>query len=226
MTFQWDLIARNWPVLLQGLWVTLAVAAVGLTIAILGGALICAARRSGNAALSGAARAVIAFFRITPEVVLIFWAYFCIPLITGWRVSGFWAGSVTLGLIGAAYLAEIFRGGIETVPKGQNEAAMALGLPPYPRWRKIVLPQALRVIVPPVGNEVVSMVKLTSVASVIQFGEVLRSAQTIYYANARVIELLIVAAFWYLAAVTVLSLGQAVLERRLARGVAPAGRGA
>jgi polar amino acid transport system permease protein len=94
--------------------------------------------------------------------------------------------------------------------------------------RRIVLPQALRVIVPPVGNEVVSMVKLTSVASVIQFGEVLRSAQTIYYANARVIELLIVAAFWYLATVTVLSLGQALLERRLARGFEPpaAGRAA
>ena len=84
--------------------------------------------------------------------------------------------------------------------------------------RRIVLPQAMRVIIPPVGNEVISMVKLTSVASVIQYSEILRNAQTIYYANARVMELLIVAAIWYLAVVTVLSIGQYFLERRFARG--------
>ncbi len=84
--------------------------------------------------------------------------------------------------------------------------------------RRIVLPQAMRVIIPPVGNEVISMVKLTSVASVIQYAEILRNAQTIYYANARVMELLIVAAIWYLAVVSVLSIGQYFLERHFARG--------
>jgi polar amino acid transport system permease protein len=83
--------------------------------------------------------------------------------------------------------------------------------------RRIVLPQAMRVIIPPVGNEVVSMVKLTSVASVIQYAEILRNAQTIYYANARVMELLIVAAIWYLAVVTVLSIGQHFLERHFSK---------
>ena len=86
--------------------------------------------------------------------------------------------------------------------------------------RRIVLPQAMRVIIPPVGNEVVSMVKLTSMASVIQFPDILRSAQTIYYANGLVIELLLVASVWYLAVVTVLSIGQSLLERRFARGQA------
>jgi polar amino acid transport system permease protein len=211
MTFQWDLIARNWPVLLQGLWVTLAVAAVGLTIAILGGALICAARRSGNAALSGAARAVIAFFRITPEVVLIFWAYFCIPLITGWRVSGFWAGSVTLGLIGAAYLAEIFRGGIETVPKGQNEAAMALGLPPYPRWRKIVLPQALRFSVPPLVNYFTEFLKNTTLLSAIGVSELSLQAYLLGGQTFRYVEFLTAIALVYFALIFPFSL----LSRRL-----------
>ena len=211
MTFQWDLIARNWPVLLQGLWVTLAVAAVGLTIAILGGALICAARRSGNAALSGAARAVIAFFRITPEVVLIFWAYFCIPLLTGWRVSGFWAGSVTLGLIGAAYLAEIFRGGIETVPKGQNEAAMALGLPPYPRWRKIVLPQALRFSVPPLVNYFTEFLKNTTLLSAIGVSELSLQAYLLGGQTFRYVEFLTAIALVYFALIFPFSL----LSRRL-----------
>ena len=211
MTFQWDLIARNWPVLLQGLWVTLAVAAVGLTIAILGGALICAARRSGNAALSGAARAVIAFFRITPEVVLIFWAYFCIPLLTGQRVSGFWAGSVTLGLIGAAYLAEIFRGGIETVPKGQNEAAMALGLPPYPRWRKIVLPQALRFSVPPLVNYFTEFLKNTTLLSAIGVSELSLQAYLLGGQTFRYVEFLTAIALVYFALIFPFSL----LSRRL-----------
>ena len=199
MTFQWDLIARNWPVLLQGLWVTLAVAAVGLTIAILGGALICAAR------------AVIAFFRITPEVVLIFWAYFCIPLITGWRVSGFWAGSVTLGLIGAAYLAEIFRGGIETVPKGQNEAAMALGLPPYPRWRKIVLPQALRFSVPPLVNYFTEFLKNTTLLSAIGVSELSLQAYLLGGQTFRYVEFLTAIALVYFALIFPFSL----LSRRL-----------
>ncbi len=85
-------------------------------------------------------------------------------------------------------------------------------------FRRIVLPQAMRVIIPPVGNEVISMVKLTSVASVIQFSEILRNAQTIYYANARVIELLIVAAGWYLIVVTLLQIGQYFLERHFSKG--------
>lgn len=211
MSFQWDLLARYWPVLLQGLWVTLAVAAVGLTIAILGGALICAARRSDRAALSGAARAYIAFFRITPEVVLIFWAYFCIPLITGWRVSGFWAGSVTLGLIGAAYLAEIFRGGIETVPKGQSEAAMALGLRAWPRWRKIVLPQALRFSVPPLVNYFTEFLKNTTLLSAIGVSELSLQAYLLGGQTFRYVEFLTAIAFVYFALIFPFSL----LSRRL-----------
>ena len=211
MTFQWDLLARYWPVLLQGLWVTLAVAVVGLSIAILGGALICAARRSDRAALSAAARAYIAFFRITPEVVLIFWAYFCIPLITGWRVSGFWAGSITLGLIGAAYLAEIFRGGIETVPKGQNEAAMALGLRAWPRWRKIVLPQALRFSVPPLVNYFTEFLKNTTLLSAIGVSELSLQAYLLGGQTFRYVEFLTAIAFVYFALIFPFSL----LSRRL-----------
>jgi polar amino acid transport system permease protein len=110
------------------------------------------------------------------------------------------------------------RGGILSVDRGQSEAAKTIGMTRLVTLRRIVLPQAMRVILPPIGNEVISMVKLTSIASVIQYAEILRNAQTIYFANARVIELLIVAAFWYLAAVTVLSVGQHFIEKHFSRG--------
>jgi polar amino acid transport system permease protein len=123
-----------------------------------------------------------------------------------------------LGMNQGAYTAEVVRGGILSVDTGQTEAAKAVGMTRLTTLRRIVLPQAMRVIIPPVGNEVISMVKLTSVASVIQYAEILRNAQTIYYANARVIELLIVAAGWYLLVVTLLQIGQYFLERHFSKG--------
>ena len=123
-----------------------------------------------------------------------------------------------LGINQGAYTAEVVRGGILSVDTGQTEAAQSIGMTRLTALRRIVLPQAMRVIIPPVGNEVVSMVKLTSIASVINFSEILRNAQTIYYANNYVIELLFVAAIWYLAVVTVLSIGQHFLERYFAKG--------
>ena len=122
-----------------------------------------------------------------------------------------------LGINQGAYTAEVVRGGILSVDVGQTEAARSIGMTGLTTLRRIVLPQAMRVIIPPVGNEVISMVKLTSVASVIQYSEILRNAQTIYYANARVMELLIVAAIWYLAVVTVLSVGQHFLEQHFSK---------
>lgn len=133
-------------------------------------------------------------------------------------ITPFVATLLGLGINQGAYTAEVVRGGILSVDLGQTEAAKAIGMTRLVALRRIVLPQAMRVIIPPVGNEVISMVKLTSVASVIQYAEMLRNAQTIYYANARVIELLIVAAIWYLVVVTLLSIGQHFLERHFARG--------
>ena len=102
-----DLILRNGGALMNGVGVTLAITLVGVTIAILGGSLVCAMRISSSGILRACARSYILFFRVTPEVILIFWAYYCIPLIFQATVSGFWSGSAVLGLIGAAYLAVI-----------------------------------------------------------------------------------------------------------------------
>ena len=212
MTFQADLLLRHYPVLLAGLVVTLEVAAVGLVIGILGGALVCAAKRSRNAVLTGFARAYIALFRITPEVVLIFWAYFCVPRLFAMKVSGFWAGSVTLGLIAAAYLAEIFRGGIETVPRGQAEAARALGLTAYPLWSRVVLPQALRFSIPPLVNYFTEFLKNTTLLSTIGVSELSLQAYLLGGQTFRYIEFLTAIALIYFAIIFPISLASRHLE--------------
>ena len=118
-------------------------------------------------------------------------------------------------------MAEIVRGGLSSVDGGQVEAARALAMT-YPQvMRKVVLPQAMRVIVPPTGNQVIGMLKLTSLVSVIALSDLLYSAQTIYGHNFETIPLLIVVSLWYLLLTSVLSVGQSFLERRFSRG-APA----
>jgi polar amino acid transport system permease protein len=124
-----------------------------------------------------------------------------------------------LGIQQGAYTSEVVRGGLLSVDIGQYEAARTIGMTQMKMLRRIVLPQAMRVMVPPIGNEVISMVKMTSLASVIQYSEILHNAQIIYFANTRVLELLLVASFWYLLVVSVLSIGQYYIERYFGRGI-------
>ena len=216
--------------LLVGVLVTAGLTVAGLAGGLILGLIIALLRASGNKVIGGAARGYIWFFRGTPLLLqLLLW--FNLALIfptlgvpglfevrTVDVISPFVATLLGLGINQGAYTAEVVRAGILSVDSGQTEAAKAIGMTRLTLLRRIVLPQAMRVIIPPVGNEVISMVKLTSVASVIQYAEILRAAQTIYYANARVMELLIVAAIWYLVVVSVLSIGQYFLERHFARG--------
>jgi polar amino acid transport system permease protein len=235
---EWAVVGRfmTAPVILAGLVNTLVMTLCAMALGLALGVLAAVMTMSPNPVLVGVARFYVWFFRGTPLLLqLLLWFNLAlifprlgIPGVAEWRtvdiITPFVATWLGLGMNQGAYTSEVVRSGILSVDRGQTEAAQAVGMTRLQAMFRIVLPQALRVIVPPVGNEVISMVKLTSVASVIQFSEILRNAQTIYYANARVIELLIVAAAWYLATVTVLSLGQALLERRLARGVLTAGR--
>jgi polar amino acid transport system permease protein len=204
---------------------TICAMALGIALGVLFAILV----MSPNPVLANVARFYIWFFRGTPLLLqLLLWFNLAlifpalgIPGLFEARtvdvITPFVATLLGLGINQGAYTAEVVRSGILSVDVGQTEAAKAIGMTPLTTLRRIVLPQAMRVIIPPVGNEVVSMVKLTSVASVIQYSEILRNAQTIYYANARVMELLIVAAIWYLAVVTVLSIGQHFLERHFSR---------
>ncbi|SFI11940.1 polar amino acid transport system permease protein [Bosea sp. OK403] len=223
------------PAILGGLANTVIMTVCAMALGIALGVIFAIMAMSPNAVMRGSAAFYIWFFRGTPLILqLLIWFNLAlvfptigIPGLFSARtidlIGPFMATLLGLGINQGAYTAEVVRSGILSVDHGQVEAAKAIGMTRLTTLRRIVLPQSMRVIIPPVGNEVVSMVKLTSIASVIQFSEILRNAQTIYYANARVIELLIVAAGWYLIVVSILSLGQVVLERHFAKGRAGAG---
>ena len=125
---------------------------------------------------------------------------------------------LALGLNEGAYMSEIVRAGIISVDEGQTDAAQALGMTRLQTMRRIVLPQAMRVIIPPTGNETISMLKTTSLVAFIAVADLLYSAQLIYSVNYKTIPLLIVASIWYLAVTSVLSIGQYYLERYFGRG--------
>lgn len=132
-------------------------------------------------------------------------------------ISPFTAALLALTLHEAAYMAEIIRSGILSIDSGQTEAAAVLGMRPGQIMRRVILPQAMRVIIPPTGNQVISMLKTTSLVSVIALNDLLYSAQIIYSANYKVIPLLLVASFWYLVIVTLLTLVQSRIERHFGR---------
>ena len=133
-------------------------------------------------------------------------------------MTPFLADLLGLGINAGAYMAEIVRAGINSVDEGQTEAAHALGLSPAKTMRRIVLPQAMRVIIPPTGNEFINMLKTSSLAYIVQFQELMLSAQNVYSNNLAVVELLFTVAVWYLVLTSIFSVFQYYLERRFSRG--------
>jgi polar amino acid transport system permease protein len=225
---------------LHGLVVTLELTVIAMAVGIVLGVVLAVMRLSPNPLVAGGSWIYVWFFRGTPVLVqLLFWSFISalypkihlgIPFLAPDLFSGdankiitpFAAAILGLGLNEAAYMAEIVRAGILSVSEGQTEAAQALGMTRLQTMRRIVLPQAMRVIIPPTGNETISMLKTTSLVSVIAYTELLYSVQLIYAANYRQIPLLLVASIWYLVFTTVLSIGQFYLERRFGRGSARA----
>ena len=235
--YQWGIVGHylTWPTITKGLEVTLFVTAVAMVIGIILGVVAAICRLSVNPILSMASWVYIWFFRGTPVLVqLLFWyniAYlyptFGLGLPFGHvfasynantYITAIVAGTLGLGLNEGAYMAEIVRAGILSVDEGQTEAAQSIGMTRITTLRRIVLPQAMRVIIPPVGNETISMLKTSSLVSVITVTELLFSAQAIYSVNYETIPLLMVASLWYLAVTSVLTVGQYYVERYYARG--------
>lgn len=218
------------PVLIQGIGVAIVLTAVAMVLGLVLGVVTAVMRLSKNPVTSGVAWLYIWVFRGTPVYLqLLMWFNLAlifpivgIPGVFQGRMidilSPFIAASIGLGLNQGAYTSEVVRGGILSVDEGQTEAAQAVGMTRLQAMRRIVMPQAMRVIIPPVGNEVIGMLKTTSLASAIGVSEILSEAQHIYYVNNRIMELLIVCAVWYLGAVSILSIGQYYLERSFAKG--------
>lgn len=235
--FQWDVVAEYFfstPVLL-GVRMTLIVAFVAMTLGIVLGVVIAVFRLSNVWLLKTVGAAFVWFFRGTPGLVqLIFWFNFAAlmpqisigipfgPEFASWPtnaiISAFTAAILGLGLHETAYMAEIVRGGLLSVDHGQSEAAQSLGMRKARVLFRVVLPQAMRSIVPPTGSRSINMVLATSLVSFVALADLLYTVQSIYNRTFQVIPLLIVAVLWYLIISSVLFIGQSYLERYYGRG--------
>ena len=231
---EWHVVGQflTAPTILSGLFNTVVMAVAAMAFGIMLGVVAAVMRMSSNPVLQGVALGYAWLFRGTPIILqLLLWFNLALIFPTiglpgiGWVrtvdvMTPAFAALLGLAINQGAYTSEVFRAGMLSVDTGQYEAAKAIGMTRLRALRRVVFPQAMRVVIPPLGNEFIGMVKLTSLASVIQFTEILHSAQNIYYANAHVIELLIVAALWYLLVVSILTPLQMLLERRFSRGTA------
>ncbi|MGN5632793.1 amino acid ABC transporter permease [Streptomyces sp. AC154] len=216
--------------IVKGVGQTLLLTALSMVIGVVGGILLAVMRLSKNPVTSSIAWSYIWFFRGTPVLVQLF-VWFNLGLVFQYINLGpiykdYWSSFMTplltallgLGLNEAAYMAEICRAGLLSVDEGQTEASHALGMSHAKTLRRVVIPQAMRVIVPPTGNEVINMLKTTSLVAAVQFYELFKYAQDIGQASGAPVEMYFLAAAWYLIMTSVLSIGQYYLERYYARG--------
>ncbi|WP_405753989.1 amino acid ABC transporter permease [Streptomyces sp. NBC_01411] len=218
--------------LMTGLVTTLVLTLVSMVLGIALGLLVAVMRLSKNPVTSGVAWFYVWVFRGTPvylQLLLWFNLALIFPLVsvpgvytarTVDLMTPFVAAALGLGINQGAYTSEVVRAGILSVDEGQLEAAYTIGMSTAKAMRRVVLPQAMKVIIPPIGNETIGMLKTTSLASAVGVTEILLQAQHLYFVNNRIMELLIVCAVWYLLAVSVLSIAQFYLERYFARGSA------
>jgi polar amino acid transport system permease protein len=222
--------------IVSGIWVTVQLTIYSMLIGILLGIVLAVMRMSRNPILATSAWAYTWFFRGTPVLVqVLFWFSFALlfhnlsigvpfgPRFHTWDsnalITPFVAAVLGLGLNEAAYMSEIARAGLLSVGSGQTEAAAALGMPRALALRRIILPQAMRVIIPPTGNETISMLKTTSIVIVIGLNDLTGAAQSLYsQATFLQIPLLVTASIWYLVMTSVLYVGQYFLEKRFGRG--------
>lgn len=235
--FQWGVVADYFfsPEILTGLLTTVELTIMAVVVGLILGVGVALLHISSNPVLALLGRGYVWLFRGTPLLVqMIFWfnlsalySHLSLSLAFGPSlvsvptnvvVTPFVAALLGLGLHAAGYMAEIIRGGILGIGRTQLEAASALGMTRPMRFRKIVWPQALRLIVPALGNRVISELKDTSLVSVIAIADLLYSAQIIYSRTYQTIPLLVVATLWYLIAVSLLTITQRFIERRLTRG--------
>ncbi len=223
--FEFDQVWRFlWnPVIREGAWRTLQVAVLAQILGVALGGVFALMGMSRNPAWRAATGFYVWFFRGTPALLQLYILYFGVPQLFDnqtltTELTAFRAAIIAFGINEGAYMTEIVRAGILSVESGQMDAARSVGMTYLQGMRRVVFPQAMRVMVPPTGNEFIAMLKNSSLASAIGLVELLLAARLIYSTNFDIMELLVVAAIWYLAFTTVFSVFQAELERRLTVG--------
>jgi len=214
VNFSFDVILHNMPFLIEAAKWTVLISLAAMAISIVLGVFVCAARISKNPILRNAATFYISFFRGVPLLVQLLMFFYMLPHI-GLDLPAILAAILSVGLCSAAYTAEILRGALQTIPAGQSEAAHALGMPTASLWRRILVPQALRLGMPSLINELILLVKVSSLASVVGIGELTRVAQNITGQTYRPLEIyLAAAAIYFVINFGIAQLGR-MAERRL-----------
>ncbi len=211
MTWDWSVVTANAHALLLGLWLTLVFTVISSAVGLAWGTILAIGRLSTRWWIRWPATALLEVVRGVPLLVLLIWFYFAFPILTGLGMSATIAASIALSLYASSYYGEIVRGGILSVPAGQTDAALSLGMTYNERMRRIVLPQAFRLMVPPFVNQTIINLKNTSLASVVTVGELTYQAQAISASTYRPLEVYSAAAVLYL----VLVLPTSILARRL-----------
>ena len=214
MTFDMDLVFNSFPLLLVGAGVTIQITVLSTAIGFVIGLIVGVARISHVRLLRMLAEVYVEFFRGTPLLVQIFLFYFALPVLTGQRIDPFIAAISACGINSGAYVAEIFRAGIQSVDAGQMEAGRSLGMTWIQTMRYIIVPQAFKRVIPPLGNEFIAMLKDSSLVSVIGFEELTRRGQLIIAKTYGSMEIWLSVAVIYLAMTLTISRLVAYLERR------------
>ncbi len=217
-TFRFDIVLKNLPFLLEGLGLTLQITMVSILCAMVVGLAAALLRLSKIPVVAQTVRAYIDLFRCTPVLVQLVWIYYALPLILGIRMSAFASAVLTLSLNMGAFLGEIFRAGIQSIDVGQREAAFVLGMTYRQTLRRIILPQALVRMLPPIGSSMIILLKESSLASFIAVAELTYQGHVLQAATFRPIEILSVVAGVYFVLTFPLTVLVQYLERRAGIG--------
>ncbi len=205
----------NLRFMLSGLGYTLQLSATAIVISMTLGLLVALPGLSSRKGLRYASRTYVELVHAVPLLVLILWVYYGLPQLTGLTLSVFWAGVIALALSDSAFQAEIFRGGIQSISRGQYEAAWSVSLRYRDTMRYVILPQALRRILPALGNQLVYMLKMSSLVSVIGMQELTRKANELVVVEYRPLEIYTVLVLEYLVLIVIVAQAVRWLERRL-----------
>ncbi len=218
MEFDFSMVSLSMPLLLAGAAVTLKITAMAVGLGMVFGLIAAIGTLCNNRVIHCIARVYVVFIRGTPLLVQIFILYFALPVILGTRIDPFTAAVAACSINSGAYVAEIFRAGIQSISIGQRRAALSLGMTNYQAMRYVILPQAFKRVIPPLGNEFIAMLKDSSLVSVIGFEELTRKGQLIIADTYASVEIWTAVALLYLAMTFTISQLVSYMEKRFRTG--------
>jgi His/Glu/Gln/Arg/opine family amino acid ABC transporter permease subunit len=215
--FRWDIIPGNFDFLMSGLQMTLIISGTALVFAMIGGLLLALVDMSRYLAVRAIGLAIGEVIRNTPILVQLLWVYYVLPIVFNIRISSLAAILIGLSVYMAAFMSEVYRSGIQAVPKGHREAAQVLGLTPFQSFRRIVLPQAIRFTLPPLASNFVQLIKFSSLGAVISVTEITRRGMELSSSTFRPLEIFSFIAVVYFFICWPLSMAIRFWEHRLAQ---------